>query len=64
MVLKYGKVMRNKEKKLKVVQIRITETDKKLIKKIREKDPKFNLSNMLRLSLHEYYLRVCPPNEQ
>ena len=46
------------EKKIKTIQIRVTEKDKDLIQEIRKKDPCFNLSKVLRQSLKEYYQKL------
>ena len=44
-----------REKKNKVVQIRISESDKKMIEDIYKKDGSFNLSDFLRRSIKELH---------
>jgi len=48
-----------REKKNKVVQIRVSESEKKMIEDIYKKDSSFNLSNFLRKSIKELHNEKC-----
>lgn len=48
----------NKEKKIFTVQVRITPSEKQMIKKINEHDSEITASRLFRKSIYDYYEKL------